>query len=91
MSPGPISTAYYVSPSLQSVCLYVYRLVFVRQRLDINVTATTNTHATIENIFGWVICYAVYVVSDLLSSIASPLTIPLMLTGKGRENCKLVY
>jgi hypothetical protein len=35
----PISTAYFIKPAHQSVCLYVYQLIIVRQRLDKKVTA----------------------------------------------------
>jgi hypothetical protein len=45
MAPEPISTAYFINPSHQSVCLYVYSPVVARQRLDKNVTAATNPHA----------------------------------------------
>jgi hypothetical protein len=43
MAPEPISTAYFINPSHQSVCLYVYPLIVARQRLGKNVTAATNT------------------------------------------------
>jgi hypothetical protein len=41
----PISTVYFINRSHQSVCLYVY---VARQRLDKNITAATNTHATTD-------------------------------------------
>jgi hypothetical protein len=44
----PISTAYFINPSHQSVCLYVYLPIVARQRLGKNVTVTMNTHVTIE-------------------------------------------
>jgi hypothetical protein len=47
MAPEPISTAYFVIPSHQSVCLYVY---VAGQRFSKNVTAATNTDATIEEL-----------------------------------------
>jgi hypothetical protein len=47
MAPEPISTAYVINPSHQSVCLYVYPSIVARQRFGKNVTAATNTHATI--------------------------------------------
>jgi hypothetical protein len=50
MAHEPISTAYFINPSHQSVCLYVYPLIVARQRLGKNVTAATNTHATIEEL-----------------------------------------
>jgi hypothetical protein len=43
----PISTAYFISPSLQSVSLCIPPIV-ARQWLDKNITVTKNTHATIE-------------------------------------------
>jgi hypothetical protein len=46
----PISTAYFTNPSHQSVCLYVYPPIVARQRLDKNVTATTNAHGVIEEL-----------------------------------------
>jgi hypothetical protein len=33
MAPEPISTAYFINPSHQSVCLYVYSPIVARQRL----------------------------------------------------------
>jgi hypothetical protein len=50
MAREPISTAYFINPSRQSVCLYLYPPVVARQRLGKNVTAATNTHATIEEL-----------------------------------------
>jgi hypothetical protein len=50
MALEPVSTAYFINPSHQSVCLYVYPHIFVRQRLGKNVTVATNTHATIEEL-----------------------------------------
>jgi hypothetical protein len=62
MALEPVSTAYCVNPSHQSVCLYVYPLIVARQRLGKNplivarqrfcenVTAAMNTHATIEEL-----------------------------------------
>jgi hypothetical protein len=38
-----ISTAYFINPSHQSVCLYVYPLIVARQRLSKHVPATMNT------------------------------------------------
>jgi hypothetical protein len=49
----PISVAYFINLSYQScVCVrYVYRRIVARQRLGKkNVTAATNTHATIEEL-----------------------------------------
>jgi hypothetical protein len=50
MAPEPISTAYLKNPSHQSVCLYVYPPIVARQRLGKNVTATTNTQVTIDEL-----------------------------------------
>jgi hypothetical protein len=44
-APESIPMVYFINPSHQSVCLYVY---VAGQRLNKNVTAATNTHATIE-------------------------------------------
>jgi hypothetical protein len=48
MTPEPISMAYFINPSHQSVCLYVYPLIVAMQQLSKNVTTATNTHATIK-------------------------------------------
>jgi hypothetical protein len=45
MAPEPISMAYFINPSHQSVCLYVYPPLVARQRLGKTVTAATNIHA----------------------------------------------
>jgi hypothetical protein len=50
MVPELISTAYFINPSLQFVCLHVYPSIVGRQRLNKNVTAARNTHATIEHL-----------------------------------------
>jgi hypothetical protein len=50
MAPEPISTAYFINLSHQSVCLHVYPPIVARQGLGKNVTAATNTHATIEEL-----------------------------------------
>jgi hypothetical protein len=42
MAPGPISTAYFVNHSQQSVCLYVYTLIIEWQRLGKHVPTATN-------------------------------------------------
>jgi hypothetical protein len=39
--------AYFINPSHQSVCLYVYPLIVAGQRLGKSVTAATNTYVTI--------------------------------------------
>jgi hypothetical protein len=43
MTPERISTAYFINPSHQSVCLYVYPRIVARKRLGKNVTAEKNT------------------------------------------------
>jgi hypothetical protein len=50
MAREPISTAYLINPSNQSVCLNMYPAIVARQWLGKNVTAATNTHATIEEL-----------------------------------------
>jgi hypothetical protein len=50
MKPESISTAYFIHPSRQSVCLYVNPPTVARQLLGKNVTAATNTHATVEEL-----------------------------------------
>jgi hypothetical protein len=63
MAPEPASTAYFINPFLQYVCLYVYPLIVARQRLGKNVAAVTNTHTHKRRIVECVIFYAVRVVS----------------------------
>jgi hypothetical protein len=50
MAPEPNSTAYYIIPSHQPLCLYVYHSLVARQRLGKNFTTATNTQATIEEL-----------------------------------------
>jgi hypothetical protein len=50
MAPEPISAAYFINPSHQSVCLYVYPRIVARQRLGKSVTTETNTDAAIEEL-----------------------------------------
>jgi hypothetical protein len=47
----PISTAYLINPSHQSVCLYVYSSVIAKQLLGNNVTAAKNIYSTVEDLF----------------------------------------
>jgi hypothetical protein len=42
--------AYFLNPSHQSVCLYVYPHIAARQRIGKNVTAATNTNVRIEEL-----------------------------------------
>jgi hypothetical protein len=51
MTHEPISTAYSINLSHQSVCLYVYPLIVAKQRLGKKVTAANNTHSTTEELF----------------------------------------
>jgi hypothetical protein len=48
MAPKPISKAYFINHSHQSMCIYVYPTMVARQRLGKDITAATNKHATIE-------------------------------------------
>jgi hypothetical protein len=50
MAPNPISMAYFINSSHQSVRLYVYPPIVARQRLGKNVTAATNTYGTIKKL-----------------------------------------
>jgi hypothetical protein len=62
MDPEPISTAFFINPSHQSVCLSVYPPIVTRQRLyikihvvarqqlGINITTATNIQATVEEL-----------------------------------------
>jgi hypothetical protein len=50
MAPEPISAAYFINPSHQSLCLYVYPPIVARQRLGKNDTAVTSRHAKIEEL-----------------------------------------
>jgi hypothetical protein len=47
MAPEPISMAYFINPSHQSVCLYVYPPIIARQQLGKNISRAMNTLATI--------------------------------------------
>jgi hypothetical protein len=48
IAPEPNLTAYFIHPFRQSMCFYVYLRIVARQWLGKNVTAATNTQATIE-------------------------------------------
>jgi hypothetical protein len=50
MAPNPIEMAYFINPSHQSECPYVYPPIVARQRLGKRVTAATNTHATVKEL-----------------------------------------
>jgi hypothetical protein len=62
MASDPISTAYFIDPSQQSVCLYVYHPVVARHRLGKHVPTTLVSRN--NRIFGRVAFYAVLIVSD---------------------------
>jgi hypothetical protein len=47
MAPDPISTKNFINSFHEFLCLHVY---VARQRIGVNVTAATNTHATIEEL-----------------------------------------
>jgi hypothetical protein len=50
MANESISTAYFINPSHQSVCLYVYTHIVARQQIGKKVTATKNTHTVIQEL-----------------------------------------
>jgi hypothetical protein len=85
MAPEPISTAYFINPSHQSVSVCVYLLSLLgkgsvkcippfvaRQRLGKNVTAATNTHN--RRIVGRIVLYAVRVVLNESGRLILPRT-----------------
>jgi hypothetical protein len=61
MAREPVSTTYFINPSHQSLCLYVYSFIVVGERLGKTVTAATNTQAT--RILSGVVFYAIRVLS----------------------------
>jgi hypothetical protein len=69
MAPELISTAYFINPVHQFVCLYVH---VARLRVGKNVTATTNTRND-RIIVGRVIFYAVRVVSKETRRLVIPI------------------
>jgi hypothetical protein len=48
MAPEHISTAYFINPSHQYVCLYVYPFIVARQRLGKDITIAMSEHTTTE-------------------------------------------
>jgi hypothetical protein len=62
MAPEPISTAYFINPSHQSVCLYVYPLIVARQRLEQTFRGNEYTQNH-RRIVGSVVFHAIRVVS----------------------------
>jgi hypothetical protein len=84
MTPEPISKAYFINPSHESVCLQVHLLIVARQRLGKNFAVAMNTQATIK-IVGRVVFYAVRVVSEETRPLVLPRTsrlVQLYNTGK---------
>jgi hypothetical protein len=73
MKPGPISTTYYINPSHQSVCLYVYPIIAM-QRLGKNVIAGNEYTRNNRRIVGSVVFYAVRVMSKKLMRLVLPRT-----------------
>jgi hypothetical protein len=74
MTPEPISTAYFINPSHQSVCLYVHPLSLLGNGSVKNVTAATNTYATIEELLDSIVFYAVRVISKESRRLVLPRT-----------------
>jgi hypothetical protein len=50
MTPEPILMAYFINPSHQSVCLYLYPPLVARQQLSKNITMAMNTHVKIKEL-----------------------------------------
>jgi hypothetical protein len=46
----PIAVAYFINPSHQSICLYVYPPIVASQLYSKNVAAAKNTHARVEGL-----------------------------------------
>jgi hypothetical protein len=74
MAPESTSTAHFINPSHQSVCLYVYTPIVARQRMGINVTGATNTQANSRRIVRRVLFYAFHVVSKESRLLVLPRT-----------------
>jgi hypothetical protein len=74
MAPEPISTAYFINPCHQSVCLYVYLFIVARQRLGKNVSAATNTRRYNRRIVGRVVFCADRVLSKESRRLVLPRT-----------------
>jgi hypothetical protein len=80
MAPEPISTAYFINPSNQSVRLFVYPPIVAKQQLGEHVPAATNRRNSRTTV-GPVIFCAVHVVSK--ESLCASLCILLSLLGNG--------
>jgi hypothetical protein len=63
MEPEPISTAYTMNPSQQTVCRYVYPLIVARQRLGKKNYRGNEYTRSNTGIVGRLVFYTVYVVS----------------------------
>jgi hypothetical protein len=50
MAPEPVSAAYFINPSHQSACLYVYRRVSLIGNGSVDTFPWQRTHATIEEL-----------------------------------------
>jgi hypothetical protein len=73
MAHDPISTAYFINPTRQSVCTCIPPIV-ARQRLGKNVTARKKYTDNNRRIVGYVIFYAVRVVSEGSKRLVLPRT-----------------
>jgi hypothetical protein len=83
MKLEPISTACFINPSHQSMCLFVYPTIFARQRLRKHVPAATNTRNNRRIIRG-VVLYWIRIVSNECLWVC--LCIPLSLLSNGSVN-----
>jgi hypothetical protein len=83
MAHEPISMAYFMNHSHQSVCLYVYPLVVARQRFGKNFSTATNIRNN-RKIVGSVIFYAIRALPK--ESLWVCLCIPLSLLGNNSVN-----
>jgi hypothetical protein len=71
MASEPISAAYFINPSRQSLWLYVYPSIIARQQLSRNVTEATKAHATNRRIIGCIVFYEVHAISKEGSRLIS--------------------
>jgi hypothetical protein len=83
MASEPISTAYFINSSHQSVFICVFPRIVVRQRLGRHVPVTKNTRNNIR-VVGGVVSYKVRVISK--ESLWVCLCIPSSLPGNGSVN-----
>jgi hypothetical protein len=75
----PISTAYFINPSHQSVCLCVYPRLSPLGNGSVNAFPWRSVHAAIKELFGRVVFFAVRLVSK--GRVCVSLRIPLSLQG----------